>query len=1117
MTLPQSLNGAPKWRFFCSLFLYLPFLSSGDLPYSCLVWAPSDSLSRCRAGATLLLSHLLPRVPGDLSPGVFSQDASPFLSFLVKASAESLEVNTSTSIPPSSWRKSRIKTTVFGEGNGSAEKTGSREHQKQVSFDSPCTSQSNSDHGSSPFLGGPLIEGHRSSAKSAASSYPQGRETTRGSSFQAPVSSTYSLPSSLFASSFGQSLLSPTVSLGSSGSDGFSKTEPCPFSSPARPLSFLMETDQQKAGGVPRACSYARCASGQYTPRHAHDIQQCYTFSTCSRCPRHAESHGDICSQVEERSGMLLLLRSTITSMQAPVEVFHFKPLTAEELQNLKRGKTVPSPQVEGGGPGGGVAPGGGEEGSVDEGEEGGWNDWDEGGGESYLELGKSSFLLSSSHSSALPSPLSTSLGDEAASSSPRVSLLEESAAWDQDEYGYDMDENVSYNRDAMVGRYGSPGRGKSSSQQGAGAGGSSAAGKNKGMFLRFDERKVYRISPTSPLADIGRCATNSKNYMQLLVTIAFQPRRFSMSLSESRRLLGFKPRAVGGSGRGGGGEGGGSRGGGGSGASGYGGEEDYEDDNDASYQGGGGFLEENFKKTSDGNNSLSGRRRSLQKESDKKKEGKKRGGVFFSLNGPLKRGEEGSFIRGGSSYLREKNSGRPIEKHHQEGGEIALDDSAVSSYIQIGDRNQIGRGEESLSGFSFLQGDYEDDYGDEDDDEEGGRGIKAKMKGFFGGVKRVFSRKKSAGKPEDEFPPEEGEDYGEEGMGEEGGGPRKGGGYGPSSGGGKKKGPGFFRRLFKRKSKAERMEAKQTKQAKKLIQRTPKLNIQVTFDSPAVKGCRKPVDWTGYLDVNSIFHVSFFIRARQAEVGKQLAAFINSSLTLSLECMDKEGCTMNETPHSCAMVSCVKAKQGSAEALQAGKQAAAQSADLHLKEAAEKSALLFSDEERARRAAEYAKALEEKHAEAHAGHKLTTAEQELLLQQQLAALQGAPHGGMQAKLLEAMMGGAAGGAQSRLGMEMKHAGEEGFSPGAGAAFGNMPMEDATGASSEAVRAAMERMLMHGGDEPARKGISTGAIVALVFLGLLATALVGMIAWKYIDKNRLRGWQFRGRMPFTRR
>lgn len=173
----------------------------------------------------------------------------------------------------------------------------------------------------------------------------------------------------------------------------------------------------------------------------------------------------------------------------------------------------------------------------------------------------------------------------------------------------------------------------------------------------------------------------------------------------------------------------------------------------------------------------------------------------------------------------------------------------------------------------------------------------------------------------------------------------------------------------------------------------------------------------------------------------------------------------------------------------------------------------MLSDEERARRAAEYAKALEEKHAEAHAGQKLTTAEQELLLHQQLAALQGAPHGGMQAKLLEAMMGGAAGGAQSRLGMEMKHVGEE----GAGAAFGNMPMEDATGASSEAVRAAMERMLMHGGAEPSRKGVSTGAIVALVLLGLLATALVGMIAWKYVDKSRFRGWQFRGRTPFTRR
>lgn len=101
------------------------------------------------------------------------------------------------------------------------------------------------------------------------------------------------------------------------------------------------------------------------------------------------------------------------------------------------------------------------------------------------------------------------------------------------------MDEDVSYSREAMVGEY-AKGKGKI-------PGGTPVpAGKSKGVFLKYDERKVYRISPASLLADVGRCATNSKNYMQLLVTVAFQPRRFSMSLAESKRYLGFKPRSGG-------------------------------------------------------------------------------------------------------------------------------------------------------------------------------------------------------------------------------------------------------------------------------------------------------------------------------------------------------------------------------------------------------------------------------------------------------------------------------------------------------------------------------------------------------------------------------------------
>lgn len=215
--------------------------------------------------------------------------------------------------------------------------------------------------------------------------------------------------------------------------------------------------------------------------------------------------------------------------------------------------------------------------------------------------------------------------------------------------------------------------------------------------------------------------------------------------------------------------------------------------------------------------------------------------------------------------------------------------------------------------------------------------------------------------------------------------------------------------------------------------------------------------------------------------------------------------------------VSCVKSKQGSAEEQAAGNQRAAQVAEAHLKAVAEKSPLLLSDEERARRASEYAKAMEDKRAEAHAGQKLTPAEQELLLQQQLAALHGAPHDAMQAKLLAAMMG-TAGSAESRLGMEMKHAGEEGLSAAAGASYGNLPMEDATGASSEAIRAAMERMLASGGGGARRaSGVSTGAVVALVCLGLLGTALLAMIGWKYFGKNRTSGWRFHARMPFRRR
>lgn len=346
MTLPGHAAG--KWRFLFALSVCLLSFSPGRLLHFSDASTPHRAASDCRAVAALLFSHLFFRSPGRLVGGASSEGPTAVLSFFVQAGLQPLQSDAATSVSaPGSW-KTQTGKGAADEDVGSAEEAERGGSQQNDSIFSERTrSRAYSGHALRLALDRPFAERHQTLLQSVTSAAPRPHTQDGVNTLHAPVSGVSSLPPTFPASFFESPSRDEFQSSG--GSNGSKTSSPCRFSDVASPFSFVMEQGQQDEG-APRACSYARCASGHFSPRPANDIQQCFAFSTCSRCPRHAESHGDLCNQVEERKGMLLLLRSTIASMPSPVDVFHYKPLTAQELQALKKSKALPSVPEAGGG-----------------------------------------------------------------------------------------------------------------------------------------------------------------------------------------------------------------------------------------------------------------------------------------------------------------------------------------------------------------------------------------------------------------------------------------------------------------------------------------------------------------------------------------------------------------------------------------------------------------------------------------------------------------------------------------------------------------------------------------------------------------------------------------------
>ncbi|KEP63715.1 UNVERIFIED_CONTAM: hypothetical protein HHA_232020 [Hammondia hammondi] len=953
------------------------------------------------------------------------------------------------------------------------------------------------------------------------------------SSADSPLSSGLSPPLSLPTESVPAAEESP-----SSGAS--SSSMPCEFSA-SRDFAFL-EAGEATSGkhSLPRACAYAGCKAGFFTPRPANDPNTCYTLSECSQCRVHPEGHADLCSQVEERNGLLLLMKSSLGLMPNPTMHFRYKPLSAKDIARLRDSKGKGS---AGGGGDSAEAEyddaGGeeyGEDGAPGDGE--GADDW-EGFDEGFLQLqsqetrtkgeseptgnargsrhplrrqGRAPSSVSGAEEISQPSdsrlasfleqvqekrqdkksadgkttvfaaalsPSSFSSASGASfdlplssapphSQSPFSFLGEKVSSWDN-EYGDQGDDYGGGDQASMLGEYDdNEGSDEDYDEGGVQPGGATGAKSGKAVFLKFDETRVYRIVPNSLLGDVGRCATDSKNYMRLQITVALQPRRFRMSVAKAKNLMGLRarkpiPRSS------------------------YGGDEG---DDGGYYDADGGDDDQGFLEVENERREERPVQGDGSREPDtERREQEGNGHELYGLPegqdtlGDAEEGERGE-DRG------EKGQHRPVVP-----GVVSLSDTAAELGYE-------GKSEPSLQGgreqdlkfrssstraadlegeanqpLSFVQVD-DDDYGDDEDDDGENRGIGKKVKGFFGGVKRMFSRKKH------------GED-GEEEGGYDDENPPDDEGEAPPSKKGKKRG-GFMnkvRGLVSSKSPEEKRFKKETKKARRGIKRVSRVAIDIAFHSPAVKQCRKSLSWSATFPAAKILQTSFFVIARQGEVGGQLSAFINSGFSVTLKCKMKGGCMMNEVPVSCALVSCVKAKHVSTEALEEGKKRAAALAEHNLKLA--QTSLVMSPEDRAARAAEYERRIQEKQQEIEAGNltqqqMLTAQQQQFFLQQQLAAVSSSqtPLDPMQAKLLAAVQGGE-GASSSTSGVTMQEA------------------------SSGVTDSHTQRLIQHMIAFDSRRGgggsrMSGGAIAALVILGLLGILVAGIAALKYRSARRRR-------------
>ncbi|PFH38607.1 hypothetical protein BESB_009490 [Besnoitia besnoiti] len=974
---------------------------------------------------------------------------------------------------------------------------------------------------------------------------------------------------------------------------------PCEFSSSAAALSFV-ESEAALRGhqSVPRVCAFARCKSGGFTPRPVNDPNKCFTFSECSQCPLHSENQESLCVQVEDRKGLLLLMKSALTFSPSPSAPFHYKPISAKEIERLNSSRNRPTGGPRGGGGdadgdadddfgggdtdgdadddfGGGDTDGyegsarGSRGGGFDRGEYNGdgegYDEWSS-GNHTFLQMqarekrpartSKTGEALRSSHEGeiSMQQPSSflqedregeasgdpeqrngagpavgrtaglrsgrqtepveakeESMGNSAplsaaaappfappagatssrlsADASPTSFLRLGERAW-SDEYGDPGDDSGDYDQASMVGDYGEDdeddGGGSAHSADGGGAeaghGGGVRVNAGKAIFLKFDESRVFRIVPSALLGDVGRCATDSKNYMRLQVVVLMQPRRFRMSVPQAKKMMGLKaPRPAppppgrdeefaDEMGRGGA-------------------EDDrYDDGYDRDSFRGGSFIQLAQRGAGDAERA----------EAEDTGEGKR---LREAAAGEAETGEvfENEF------FILPDSEDSPAEERSADdarnGGELehahafaeeALDLTTPAASLDL-------HGGVAGAGLSFLQGkgydddDYGDDGGDYGEEAGGGKGVGAKMKQFFGGL---FKRKKSEGEEEKEDKDIRDEEYDDEDNP-----PDHEGEPAPKQKAGKR-GPRILSsmaKLFQGKSPEEKKYLKETKQAKKRIKKISRVGVEFAFSSPAVKKCSRPLSWTGSFPATKILHSSFFIMARQSEVGAKLAAFINTGFTVTLKCKSKGGCMMNEVPLSCATVTCVKAKHISKEALEEEKKRASNLADHNLKMAQQAGAAM-SEEERAERAAEYARKIKEKQQEIETGQLsqqqlLTAQEQQAQLQQQLASLSSgnAPLDANQAKLLAALQGDGGSPGGSNLGVTMQEAPASATNASAMHMMQNM--------------VALDRPTGYGGSTK----MGTGAILALVSLCGLAAVFVGVVTWRCLGNGRSGRRRGRGR------
>lgn len=674
------------------------------------------------------------------------------------------------------------------------------------------------------------------------------------------------------------------------------------------PSSFLHISSASEAvprwssTAIPSACRYAGCKAGTFQGRDVSDKQSCFAFAHCSRCPLYPVERVEYCSKLKEESNYMLLMQSSLHLMPEPEVPFHYRPSgdakAGVKSERLEAHESRAAEEQSEGAP-----------------SERGSEDWfvndsgrDDEAEPSLLHVSnRVAFPVRTSQLRHMPAStgkpwrdtVKAALTEEAFKSSPAKesiatgkftvsSLLEDgetlpNAEWETPDFAEGEPDHWT-ERQVQLGEWKNneaheedEGERKSVSRTGQ------VPETPVAELLKFEQSRTFRVKQAEMRSHLGECAISTKGVIRLLLMFAFQPTRAKMSVQTARQRLGLSTTTAG------------------------------VQPAEAPEREGQPWEEEGAESWTDEEGPALGDLPPSAYVEQHSSSDEPEGNQPLSSSvrrsppsPPYSQGDEESIFRSSPSIHVEsdrrsnfaKQSDSIPNKNCSDGIQSEPSSSSDAVFTRARGSSRLSQEKERASMLQ-IQTEFTQE-GDAEDD-EGEPAAKTSALGRFAGrVKGLFRSRKKMDEESEETAPRYEQEEEDEDAGESVAAKR-------AEVGGKARDSrikGFLRKVFRRKTPEQKRELQEKKKATKVLVHAPKVHLEIAIASPAVRKCRKPLEWSGRLRLSTMLHVQYFVAVRKDEIQDQVPAFINNALRIVMRCESKQGCIINRDLQSCVLVS---------------------------------------------------------------------------------------------------------------------------------------------------------------------------------------------------------------------